>query len=165
MSQLTVEPISAPFPGSVAEGHPDGESCIATTSLVAGVVAIRADANLPQSGAAAPSGTGGIVLGIVKHEHQKAASRDRSAQSETDPLFLADDIAYIIKDGVVWVRVETAVTPLSPVHFRHTANGGNTVLGALRTGTDSNTADALPGAAFLGTAAAGELVRLQIKVP
>ncbi|MGL6344111.1 MAG: structural cement protein Gp24 [Waterburya sp.] len=67
--------------------------------------------------------------------------------------------------GDMLVKVETAVTPDSPVFFRHTAGiGVNDAIGRLRVDADAGKADALPGVKFLDVAAAGSMVRITVDI-
>jgi hypothetical protein len=68
-------------------------------------------------------------------------------KSESGTDFAINEPVLFCEDGVVWVVVEEAVADGDPVLARHTANGGNTVLGRFRTTADTG-ASALPAARF-----------------
>lgn len=69
-----------------------------------------------------------------------------------------------ILEGVVWVIPEVAVLPGEPVFVRHTANGGNTQLGAFR--NDADTANALQiNARWRSAANAGEPAKVELFNP
>jgi hypothetical protein len=81
---------------------------------------------------------------------------------------LANAMASIVARGEVWVSVEQAVTPVSPVFTRHTlagATGTNPAVGKFRTDADTAKAVAVANARFLTSAAAGGLALLQINIP
>lgn len=59
--------------------------------------------------------------------------------------------------GPMWLFTENSVTPGDKVYFRHTALGGNTVIGRVRSDADTNTCDQIEGATFRTTTAAGEM--------
>lgn len=62
--------------------------------------------------------TNGTCLGITQWD----------ATALNNP-FAAGDPLGIIRQGEVYVICETAVDPSLPVYVRHTANGGNTIIG------------------------------------
>jgi hypothetical protein len=71
-----------------------------------------------------------------------------------------------LKKGRVWVKVEEAVTPASPVFVRFAAGGGGTQLGAFRASADTATAVALPGGAkFVTSAGAAGFALLDLNYP
>lgn len=79
-----------------------------------------------------------------------------------------DGMGSIVAHGEVWVSVEQAVTPASPVFTRYTlagATGTNPALGKFRTDADTAKAVAVTNARFLTSAAAGGLALLQINIP
>lgn len=62
----------------------------------------------------------------------------------------------VLRRGYIWVLTEGAVTEEGSVFARHTASGGNTVLGKVRADADSATAAQVPNAKFVtSTTAAG----------
>ncbi len=69
----------------------------------------------------------------------------------------------VLRRGRAWVKVEEAVNDGDRAHIRHTANGGNTQLGAFRKSADGgNTIDATNIARFETTAGAGELAIVMV---
>lgn len=68
-------------------------------------------------------------------------------KSESGTDFAIGDAVLFCEDGVIWVVVEEAVNDGDPALARHTANGGNTVLGRFRTTADTGAA-AVPSARF-----------------
>lgn len=82
-----------------------------------------------------------------------------SAFDETKPAnsvggYADKETIKVARKGYWVVETETAVTKEAPVLVRHTANGGNTVLGRFRAGADTGAA-VLPNARFHGEYAAG----------
>jgi hypothetical protein len=74
----------------------------------------------------------------------------------------------LVSRGEVWVQVEQAVTPSSPVFTRFNAvgaTGTNPAVGRFRTDADTARAVAVPNARFLTSAAAGGLALLEINIP
>jgi hypothetical protein len=69
----------------------------------------------------------------------------------------------VMRRGFIWVLTEGAVTEESPVYARHTASGGNTILGLARADADSATAGLVPGAKFLASLAAAGLVPVELR--
>ena len=69
-------------------------------------------------------------------------------------LYSAGDLAGYIERGYIVVLTEEAVSDQDVVYIRHTANGGNTQLGAARTDADTANAFAV-SARFIGDHAAG----------
>lgn len=77
-------------------------------------------------------------------------------------------VGSIVSRGEVWVQVEQAVNPSSPVFVRFNAAGAtgtNPAVGRFRTDADTSRAVAVPTARFLTTAAAGGLALLEINLP
>lgn len=74
-------------------------------------------------------------------------------------------VADVMIDGEIWVVVEEAVSPGDPVFCRHTANGGNTTLGAFRTDADTSNAAAFDGARFASTTSGAGIAKLRLKRP
>ncbi len=76
-----------------------------------------------------------------------------------------NDMFNVITQGAVWVQVDSAVTPNSPVFARYAAGAGGSVLGRFRADADTATAVAMPNARFLSSGASGSLVLLQLNLP
>ena len=74
------------------------------------------------------------------------------------------DVMNVLEKGTMFVRCEDAVTAGSGVYVRY-ATGTASVLGAVRSDADTSTAALLPGAKFLESASAGELVKIVINKP
>lgn len=75
-----------------------------------------------------------------------------------------DDYFTEMYEGVIWVKPEVAVQPGEPVFVRHTANGGNTQLGAFRNDADTSNAVQIRGR-WRSSALAGELAKLELFNP
>lgn len=85
-------------------------------------------------------------------------------KSEVSTDFAIGEAVLYLEDGEMWVYSETAVTDGQPALARHTANGGNTVLGRFRMGADTGAA-AVPSARFRGTTAAPGLAKVKFDLP
>lgn len=98
-----------------------------------------------------------------------ATGRGIAIRVQDDVAGAADLLQYeigrnvsFVDFGVVWVEIETNVTEGAPAFVRHTANGGNTVLGRFRAGADTGAAAALY-CVFLAAGTAGGLAPLRIR--
>jgi len=69
----------------------------------------------------------------------------------------------ILDFGVVYMRPEDAVTAGDPVFVRHVAAGAEE-LGSVRSDTEGTDATAVGGCQFMDDAAAGELVRVRVRM-
>lgn len=108
-----------------------------------------------------PTVTGGYVMGVATKTD--VYERGHNANPLSISGYAANKSVNVLRKGTVLMLVETAVTPTSPVFFRHTANGtpgANEAIGRLRTNADTARADALPNCQFLETGAAGSLVKV-----
>lgn len=135
---------------------------IAAEVIQAGVVVCQGSADatckLPAS-----SGDVGKALGIAP---SRVTSDSRFPTSYTDgSTYQTGDNVGAIASGAVWVIVEEAVTRGGTVYVRHTANGGNTQLGACRSDADTANAAALTGARYLSTTSGAGLALVAINVP
>lgn len=105
-----------------------------------------------------PSLVGDVILGVLI-----------SDQTHPQNGGVPDDaMGSIVTHGEVWVSVEQAVTPSSPVFCRYNAAGAtgtNPAVGKFRTDADTAKAVAMTNARFLTSAAAGGLALLQINIP
>lgn len=144
------------FEGSLAEPVSELRSGrIAEVTIPAGRLVVPGTADhqlkLPTSAAEVLKARGVSVLMPLKSE------------SGTD--FAINDAVLFLEDGEIWVFVEAAVTDGDQALARHTANGGNTVLGRFR-GTADTGASVVPGARFTSTQATpGGLAKLKIDLP
>lgn len=93
------------------------------------------------------------VWGITVHRHS-VNTIGSAAWGATvgSPL---NDRLDILCAGTVWVKVEEAVTPASPVFVRFASGAGGTILGSFRASADTTTALALKGARYLTSASGG----------
>jgi hypothetical protein len=106
-----------------------------------------------------PSATGQAVMGFSIKTDIYETDADGS------PSYPVNRPLNRLLKGEMLVKVETAVTPDSPVFFRHTANsspGVNEAIGRLRVDADTAKADALPGVKFLEAGAAGSFVKISV---
>ena len=90
----------------------------------------------------------------------------RDSSIEDDPGFTdhyrEKTLFPIVRKGYVWAITEEAVTAIqSPVHVRNVASG-TTLLGAVRTTAVLNETIPWENAQFVSTAAAGELIIIEI---
>ena len=104
-----------------------------------------------------PTVTGGIVLGLSVLGDNIMNENDVNDYAIYAPVAVA-------RKGRFYVKSETNVSLGDPVYFRHTANGGNTLLGKLRNAADGVTADLLAGAKFMTSGVAGDLVVLELNI-
>lgn len=74
------------------------------------------------------------------------------------------DIA-LLRKGRVWVKVEEAVTAMSPVFVRALPGVGGTQAGAFRMSADTATAAQINGCVFRTSAAAGALAVVEFNLP
>jgi len=102
-----------------------------------------------------PTGAAKLV-GVAVHSHANEVG--------ADDLNLVDQGRYVgaLHVGRIYVKVEEAVTPASPVFVRTAAGGGGSQLGAFRASGDTATALAASGARFITSGAGGSLVVLEI---
>lgn len=81
-----------------------------------------------------------VVRGVVVASHEM-----ESQTGNATPGYIAKSVVPVMRKGRVWVVSESAITEgTSTVNVRHTANGGNTQLGALRGAADSSFTAVLP---------------------
>lgn len=159
MSQTTIEDTqdAAPFPGVIADLAPHyGRSYTSQESsdeIPFGVLVVQsAD---PDDGCKLPVAAA-IPLGVVVHNHGYAKDNQLG-----DTGLKPGVTMQVLRQGVVWVRVEDAVTPDDAVRVRITAGGGEQK-GAFRTAADSTDCALVAGCQFLTAAGAGELAQLQV---
>jgi hypothetical protein len=101
--------------------------------------------------------TNSVPIGVTLHTHQ------------ADPLIGIGipnkGTLNLLKRGRVYVTVEEAVTPASPVFVRFASGAGGTQKGGFRASADSATAVAWTRARYLTTAAAAGLAVLEVNLP
>lgn len=97
--------------------------------------------------------SGGTCIGVAIREHGSAINRGGTGASEYE----AQSICSILRNGVIWVPVNGAVTAGAAAYCVHTGTG---VIGHFR--ADNTNADAVTGAVFESAAAAGGLAKLRI---
>lgn len=71
----------------------------------------------------------------------------------------------LVKQGVVAMKVTTAVTPASPVYVRYTVGSGGEAVGTVGATSDSGKNEVLAGAQFLTSASSGGIALLEINIP
>lgn len=76
----------------------------------------------------------------------------------------AGDSMDVLTEGFIWVRCEEAMAVNDPVYIRHTANGGNTQLGAVRNDADTTTARLCKGARVMTPSTGAGIVLLFVSV-
>lgn len=122
-----------------------------------GIVGYAAEGDGVVIGRAVAQGTGDIqckgitsandhILGVVTHSHSRLVDAPG-----------AKDMVNVMRAGAVYVRPSTAVTPASPVHV--ITSGANAGRLAASGGVQ------LAGARWRASAAAGELVVLELNLP
>ena len=105
-----------------------------------------------------PSTTGEIttasgILGVSIHSHDNQFTAVGEGNANEDAMNL-------MHKGRVYVKVEEAVTPASPVFARYAAGGDG--LGSFRASDPGTAADQVPGARYLSSAGIGELALLEV---
>jgi len=95
----------------------------------------------------------------------RRAEPDAQLLAQDDPAFRPGQAVATLRKGRIWVIAEKAVSKGDSVFVRHTASGGDTVIGRLTNVDDANT-DAVPTAQWRSTTAAdGELALVEINLP
>jgi hypothetical protein len=95
-----------------------------------------------------PSSAGELQTGLIG-----IAPADRTKQYNPVGYGLGEDLGFLL-GGAVYVITEEPVTQGEAVYVRHTANGGNTQLGAARNDGDSGTCELVAGCKYLETTTA-----------
>lgn len=86
-------------------------------------------------------------------------------KSETSTDFAIGEAVLYLQTDEIWVVVEAAVTDGQQALARHTANGGNTVLGRFRGDADTG-ASVVPGCRFTSSQPTpGGLAKLRLNLP
>lgn len=104
-----------------------------------------------------PTATGQDFIGFT---NQTTAGQ---ANSSDVHLYQQYQSMNIMDFGPVYLYTETSVVPGDKVFYRHTAKGGNTVIGRVRNDADVNTADEVKYATFESTASAGSLALVWLR--
>ena len=111
-----------------------------------------------------PSATGQPFKGIIK----RTTIYENATDAQSYNGFPDGRMFDYIPSGDIWVYVETAVNPGSPVFFRHTANGaGKDVIGRFRADNDgaSSTVDEITtGASWVDSYPANGFAKLHVDV-
>jgi hypothetical protein len=103
-----------------------------------------------------PSATGQEFIGVTTSTTAgQADGSDNFNYEENSPMNVLDF-------GRIYVFCEDGCSAGDDVFFRHTASGGNTVLGRFRTDADTATADQIVGAKFETTVSAGEIAIIKL---
>ncbi len=83
----------------------------------------------------------------------------------TNPYVQYDPVP-VVSVGTMWVICEATTDPSLPVYIRHTANGGNTVIGGFSSAAGTGLSLAPPGFRWMTkTTATGALAKLAINLP
>lgn len=104
-----------------------------------------------------------VPIGILAHTHQ--VDPGQIATSPADAGVPPRYAGGVLKRGRMYVRVEEAVTPASPVFVRHTAGAGGTQKGAFRASADTSTALAWTAARYLTSAGVGGIAVVEVNLP
>ena len=157
MSQLSYPTsMTAAFAGMLADSGPrDVLSRISeeATAFPYGVAVVAGTD--PDTQALLPTGAADL-LGVALHSHAAEVGADDANNVEDERVF------NVMHDGRLYVLVEEAVTPSSPVFVRVAAGGGGAQLGAFRASADTATALACTGARFLTSAGIAGFAVLEI---
>jgi hypothetical protein len=86
-----------------------------------------------------------------------------SADGSDEHLYQQYTSMNIMDYGPIWLYTEQSVVPGDRVFFRHTARGGNTVIGRVRKDADVNTADEVQNATFESTTSAGAMALVWLR--
>lgn len=145
MAQTSYSNMSKGFAGQLGDSDPGA----------------RLESNLNAEGAAIPAGVAVVqsaegqidlldnsadkILGIVVNSF----SRDPSATLSGIEAIPAGAVCDVLVRGAIRVHVEENVAVGDPVYARHTANGGNTILGKFRNDADTASCVLVKGARFL----------------
>jgi hypothetical protein len=124
-------------------------------------------AKLPASSAELAAGR---QLGFTIYSPTREQSRNVSAGfqgqiSDGAVSFQERETIGVLRRGRIYAVVEDAHDFGDPVYIRHTANGGNTRLGGVRTDADTANATLVPGAVIRSTGVAGALAVIEINLP
>lgn len=80
--------------------------------------------------------------------------------------YVAGDPVSVIREGSVYVLSEATVNPSLPVYIRHTANGGNTIIGGFSSAAGTGLSLAPAGWRWASTTTATtQLAKLEVSLP
>lgn len=96
------------------------------------------------------------LLGVSLHSHANEVNADN------ENLIQETSVFNVLHAGRIYVKVEEAVTPASPVFIRVAAGAGGTQKGAFRASADTATARASSGLRFITSAGANGFAQLEI---
>jgi hypothetical protein len=137
----------AAFPGQLGETSDSYVRSLTntdTTNLAAGIfVAQPAVEGTAKNLAAVGDVVAGVTLNVFAREPGVM-----SALSGSECWVVGASMA-VLDEGAVWVLSEEALAVNDPVYARHTANGGNTVIGAIRNDIDTDKCRRIKGARVL----------------
>lgn len=146
--------------------HAVGSNLVATVTtagqeIPCGVFVCMDEGNTDEQAARLPVATGdvtgGKALGVVLNDLAKVEYAVNGKQT-----YHFSAMFPVLEDGVVFVKVEEAVSKGDAAFVRFAAGTG-TQLGAFRKTADSASAVALPGAFYESDAAAGALVKVRVR--
>lgn len=107
-----------------------------------------------------PTSSGAKICGIAVRD-----LKVEEGQASIDNAYPANSKCAVMKKGRIWVIVEKAVTVDDSVFVRHTANGGNTQLGAFRDDSDTNRALQIVNARFITSTTGAGIAIVEINLP
>ncbi len=105
-----------------------------------------------------PTATGDVLIGISVHRHD--VNTIGSSAWATAAGIPVGDRFDLLKEGVVYVKVEEAVVQGDKAYVRFASGAGGTQLGSWRKSADTATARAVNGAYYLKGAASGGIAPL-----
>lgn len=108
----------------------------------------------------------GDAWGVALFQSAKEANPGNTVDTAGANTYSINEAVPCVRKGRVWVITEdeVAIADLSAPVFVRFAADTFAVLGAFRTDADTASAVALPGAKFMTTGAAGELVQLELNL-
>ena len=148
---------AAPSPGVIGDLAPhyirSYTNQEASAEIPFGVLVVQATD--PDDGCKLPVAAA-MPLGVVVHSHAY------SYPGQLGDTGLKPGVTMgVMRQGVIWVTVEDAVTPDDAVRVRLTAGVGEQQ-GAFRTAQDSTDCAVVAGCQFLTAAGAGDIAQLQV---
>jgi hypothetical protein len=161
MSQIAYADQPNAFEGMKADsGKDDVLSFLAEGAQLIGKLMVRGTD--PDRQAKAPASSAEVTdpnssLGVLVHSHDRESDAGVSGATVKDKEEMG-----IMHKGRVYVKVEEAITPASPVFVRFASGGGGSELGSFRQDADTATAVELPGVKYMSSAAAGEFAVLEL---
>lgn len=102
-----------------------------------------------------PTLTGDLMLGISVHQHNAPATVGGSSLHESGKIL------PVLKNGLIAMLVEDAMTPTSSVFVRFTANGAGKIIGQIRSDADTDKAVVTTKIRIIQGAAAGGIAIVQ----